>query len=144
MRKNAVFSRIDHFHSPKIRGSSSNWKKMDFTIFEHYRQFISVFLLKCCETSLRQKKSLFYSIWAATARFWATKVIDTWKNCIFSQFSEFLFCPILSIFDYVFSSRRNNGKSIKNHIHGNLQKSTWIFAMVRFVIWEFWQLKHTY
>ena len=30
LRKNAVFSRIDHFRSPRTRGSSSNWKKMDF------------------------------------------------------------------------------------------------------------------
>ena len=46
MRKNAVFSRIDHFHTPRTRGSSSNWKKVDFTAFEQYGKFISVFLIK--------------------------------------------------------------------------------------------------
>ena len=28
----------------------------------------------------------FFSNWAETTSFWATKVIDTWKNWIFSQF----------------------------------------------------------
>ena len=30
LRNSAVFSRIDHFRSQKTRGSSSNWKKLDF------------------------------------------------------------------------------------------------------------------
>ena len=49
---------------------------------------------------LKSDKIHFFSIWAATTSFWATKVIDTWKNWIFSQFLEFLnfgrFCPLLT------------------------------------------------
>ena len=49
---------------------------------------------------LKSDKIHFFSIWAATTSFWATKVIDTWKNWIFSQFLEFLnfgrFWPLLT------------------------------------------------
>ena len=51
---------------------------------------------------LRSDKIPFFSIWAVTTSFWATKVIDTWKNWIFSQFLEFLnfgrFSPLLTQF----------------------------------------------
>ena len=49
---------------------------------------------------LKSDKIHFFSIWAATTSFWATKVIDTWKNWIFSQFLEFWnfgrFWPLLT------------------------------------------------
>ena len=37
------------------------------------------------------QKSTFCSIWAGTTSIWATKVVDTWKNCMFYQFKKFQF-----------------------------------------------------
>ena len=36
---------------------------------------------------VKSGKIHFFSIWAVTTSFWATKVVDTPKNCIFSQLS---------------------------------------------------------
>ena len=44
------------------------------------------------------------------------------KLHFFSIFRIFLFCQILSIFDYVFSSKRNSGKSIKKPHTGQSAK----------------------
>ena len=51
---------------------------------------------------LKNGKIQFFSIWAGATSSRAMKVIDTWKNCIFSQFLEFLnfgrFWPLLTQF----------------------------------------------
>jgi len=51
---------------------------------------------------LKKSKIQFFSIWAGESSSRATEVVDTWKNCIFSQFSEFLkfgrFWPLLTQF----------------------------------------------
>ena len=167
MRKNTVFSRIDHFRSPKTlffgvwlkkSGFSKNEKITIFLCFLWKRTRIDLqgpmvlerhqdvktrhLVCICVEESniwhlytfdslsslIRQNENLkflkksaffneentnvlalmlksdkihFFSIWAVTTSFWATKVIDTWKNWIFSQFSDLL---ILVDFDHFWPS----------------------------------------
>ena len=69
---------------------------------------------------LKNGKIQFFFIWAGATSSRAMKVIDTWKNCIFSQFLEFFFCSILTTFDPILSMKRigENSKSMANENQG--------------------------
>ena len=91
LRKNAVFSRIDHFHSQKTLGSSWNWKKVYFFCLTYVYWLFNRKTLMNLPIMLKNGKIQFFSIWAGATSSRAVEVIDTWKNCIFSQFLEFFY-----------------------------------------------------
>ena len=99
MRKNAVFSGIDQIHSPKTQSSSSNRKTL---VLSDLLLFPYCFPIKLVSKPMRDDKIHFFSIWAGATSSRAMKVVDTWKNCIFSQFLEFSnfgqFWPLLTQF----------------------------------------------
>ena len=101
-RINAVFSRIDHFHSQKTLGSSWNWKKVYFFGLTYVYWLFNRKTLMNLPIMLKNGKIHFFSIWAGATSSRAVEVIDTWKNCIFSQFLEFFnfgrFWPLLTQF----------------------------------------------
>ena len=67
----------------------------------------------------KTKKIHFFSIWAGATSSRATKVIDTWKNWFFSQFSEYLnfgrFWPLLTQF-WVKDVQRKTPKKVRTEI----------------------------